>query len=128
VEVPEDSKDAQVWPTVTASLPTAANVAASSSLFPLHQASSTTTRKRRKGLGLPSIPSQPKSNTKKLSTLDKSAMDWRAHIISSGSMDELSANKKSGNGYLDKIGFLDRVHNRKEELLEVSKGTKRRRT
>lgn len=68
---------------------------------------------------------------KKLTTLDKSLMDWRSHVTSqdqsgSGLKDELEANRRGG-GYLEKVEFLQRVGERKEEALEASKSTKRRR-
>lgn len=68
---------------------------------------------------------------KKLTTLDKSAMDWRSHVdsaqqSSSGIKDELDANRRGG-GYLEKVEFLQRVEQRKEEALEANKATKRRR-
>ncbi|PPR02231.1 hypothetical protein CVT24_011459 [Panaeolus cyanescens] len=67
---------------------------------------------------------------KKLTTLDKSALDWQAHIqseASSGSSlaDELEANRRGG-GYLEKVEFLRRVEDRKEENLEALKSNKRR--
>lgn len=68
---------------------------------------------------------------KKLTTLDKSAMDWRAHVEGaepgSGLKDELDANRRGG-GYLEKVEFLQRVEQRKEEALEASRATKRRKT
>ncbi|THH00045.1 hypothetical protein EW026_g2422 [Hermanssonia centrifuga] len=69
---------------------------------------------------------------KKLTTLDKSTMDWRSHVEgaeASGSSklkDELEANRRGG-GYLEKVEFLKRVEERKEEALEASKSGKRRR-
>ncbi|KAF8801137.1 hypothetical protein BYT27DRAFT_7198734 [Phlegmacium glaucopus] len=70
----------------------------------------------------------PSSKSKKLSTLDKSAMDWQAHVHAeqhSGLKDELEANRKTG-GYLEKVQFLKRVEERKDETLEVLKSNKRR--
>ncbi|WVR04039.1 hypothetical protein IAU60_001038 [Kwoniella sp. DSM 27419] len=50
---------------------------------------------------------------KKLTTLEKSAMDWTSHTTSDQKMnDELAANRRSG-GYLDKRDFLDRVGERR---------------
>ena len=68
------------------------------------------------------------SKTKKLSTLDKSAMDWQTHVHSeqhSGLKDELEANRKAG-GYLEKVQFLKRVEERKDGTLESLKSSKRR--
>lgn len=72
----------------------------------------------------------PTSKPKKITTLDKSAMDWRAHIQSeqetgSSLKDELEAHRKAG-GYLEKVEFLNRVDERKEENLDVLKSSKRR--
>ncbi|KAJ7931220.1 bucentaur or craniofacial development-domain-containing protein [Mycena leptocephala] len=74
---------------------------------------------------LATIPTQ---KARKLSTLDKSAMDWRAHVNTEPSdmKDELEANRRGG-GYLEKVEFLNRVDARKEDALEASKSTKRRR-
>jgi Bucentaur or craniofacial development len=54
-------------------------------------------------------------------------MDWRAHIESqSGVKDELEANRRGG-GYLEKMDFLHRVEERREDVFEASKSSKRRR-
>jgi hypothetical protein len=75
---------------------------------------------------LPSLPGPSKA--KKLSTLDKSAMDWQAHVQAeqdSGLKDELEANRRAGS-YLEKVQFLKRVEERKDATLESLKTTKRR--
>jgi len=76
---------------------------------------------------LPSIPKV--SQAKKITTLDKSAMDWRAHVASqSGDVkDQLDTNRRGG-GYLEKVDFLQRVQDRREEAFEASKSKKRRKT
>lgn len=71
------------------------------------------------------------SKAKKMTTLDKSAMDWKSHLqtesaAGSSVADELTANRKSG-GYLEKVEFLKRVGERKDETLESLKSGKRRR-
>ena len=65
---------------------------------------------------------------KKLTTLDKSAIDWRSHVETSAETvkDELETNRRGG-GYLEKVDFLQRVADRKEDALEASKSSKRRR-
>ncbi|KAH8101843.1 hypothetical protein BXZ70DRAFT_906409 [Cristinia sonorae] len=67
---------------------------------------------------------------KKLTTLDMSAMEWRSHLESpvadAALKDELEANRRGG-GYLEKVEFLQRVADRKEDALEATKSTKRRR-
>lgn len=77
------------------------------------------------------ISSNSGPKAKKLTTLDKSLMDWRTHVGSeeqagSGLKDELEANRRGG-GYLEKVEFLQRVGERKEEAFEASKSAKRRR-
>ena len=55
-------------------------------------------------------------------------MDWRAHIAQSGDVkDELDANRRGG-GYLEKVDFLKRVEDRREDAFEASKSSKRRKT
>ncbi|KAL5476959.1 hypothetical protein ACEPAI_3145 [Sanghuangporus weigelae] len=78
----------------------------------------------------------PSSKPKKLTTLEKSAMDWRAHISQSDSTtettpggvsiaDELERNRRSG-GYLEKVAFLERVGNRREDLFDESRKKRRK--
>lgn len=76
------------------------------------------------------LASLPSSKTKKITTLDKSAMDWRAHIQAeeeSGSSlkDDLEANRRAG-GYLEKVEFLKRVEERREENLDTIKSKRRK--
>ncbi|KAL6301432.1 bucentaur or craniofacial development-domain-containing protein [Sparassis latifolia] len=74
------------------------------------------------------LASAPRA-AKKLTTLDKSAMDWRAHVDTegaSGLKDELEANRRGG-GYLEKVEFLQRVEDRKAGALEASTSKRRRR-
>jgi len=56
-------------------------------------------------------------------------MDWQAHVHAeqqhSGLKDELEANRRTG-GYLEKVQFLKRVEERKDETLETLKSSKRR--
>ena len=55
-------------------------------------------------------------------------MDWKAHVGSDGSTtkDELESNRRSG-GYLGKMEFLERVSERKDNILEDNQAKKRRR-
>ncbi|KAI5122003.1 hypothetical protein M0805_001835 [Coniferiporia weirii] len=91
-------------------------------------------RRPKTSLVAPPVQTKPK----KLTTLEKSAMDWRAHV-SGGSADaspapegaatdnladELERNRRGG-GYLEKVAFLERVGQRREELFE--EGRKKRR-
>lgn len=73
-------------------------------------------------------PSPGPSKAKKLSMLNKSAMDWQAHVHAeqeSGLKGELEANRRTG-GYLEKVQFLKRVEERKDETFEALKSIKRR--
>jgi len=69
-----------------------------------------------------------KSKPKKLSTLEKSRLDWSSHVEESGTdmKDELEANRKSG-GYIEKMEFLGRVGERMERKGDEEKGGKRKR-
>lgn len=72
--------------------------------------------------------SAPPPKAKKLSTLDKSAMDWNKHINAQTELEarnELEVNRRGG-GYLEKMEFLKRVDERKEDVIEANKPTKRR--
>jgi Bucentaur or craniofacial development len=144
VEVPADSPDAKKWPVWRAPEPEGAPPVASGSGTPQEtgmspssatDTSSTTTTSvkppakrpgpRKPKVSLAAIPTQ---KAKKLSTLDKSAMDWQKHVLAqegSGIKDELEANRRSG-GYLEKVDFLKRVDERKEDVFEASKSSKRR--
>jgi hypothetical protein len=83
-------------------------------------------RKSRVQLG--DIPSASSNKAKKLTVLEKSAMDWRSHVDShteSHVKDELDANRRGG-GYLEKVQFLEDVGERRDKLFEESRAKKRR--
>ncbi|TBU48695.1 bucentaur or craniofacial development-domain-containing protein [Dichomitus squalens] len=147
VEVPADSEEARKWPLWIpsddahgSSTPgpskddtTTESAAAIASSSPAASASTSakTLGKRpgpRKAKGkLADVPAK-KEPVKKLTTLDKSAMDWRAHVQGGASAemkDELEANRRGG-GFLEKVEFLQRVEARKEEVLDANKGKRRR--
>lgn len=148
VEVAEDSDDAKKWPVILPSespnisltvppldLPVTAVTNMASSTSTTAPSGAPSEKKpmfgkrpgpRKSKTPLAALPSAQKA--KKLTTLDKSAMDWNTHINTQGDSsvkDELEANRRGG-GYLEKVEFLKRVDERKEEVIEASKPTKRR--
>jgi hypothetical protein len=148
VEAPEDSPEAKKWPVVNTDLSqhertsefvdAQANPCSDSTKSLLNQSESSSSIVSKPGLSKRPGPRKskttlaplPTSKPKKITTLDKSAMDWRAHIQSEQEMgsslkDDLEAHRKAG-GYLEKVEFLKRVDERKEDNLDVLKGSKRR--
>ena len=151
VEVPEDSPEAKKWPLWKDSNsltqhddPIEARPETNSSEAILcadsvqSQSNSPSSVVLKSGLNKRPGPRKPKttlaplptSKPKKITTLDKSAMDWRAHIQSEQELgtslkDELEAHRKAG-GYLEKVEFLKRVDERKEENMDGLKSSKRR--
>jgi hypothetical protein len=151
VEVPEDSPEVKKWPiwrtqdeisqpsastSSVAEEPTAASAGVESTA-PSTPAAARTTPPAGKRPGprkpkaqLAELPGRGATKAKKLTTLDKSVMDWKAHVQSSesaGLQDELEANRRGG-GYLEKVDFLQRVEERKDAVFEAAKAGKRRRT
>ncbi|KAH9850648.1 bucentaur or craniofacial development-domain-containing protein [Lenzites betulinus] len=146
-EVPADSREAKEWPLwkprednsskgqehtdrpPASHSGSATAVASSSSATPA--SSSAKPPGKRPGPRKPKTTLAPipkKDSVKKLTTLDKSAMDWRAHVEGDAPpdvKDELEANRRGG-GYLEKVEFLQRVEARKEEVLDANKGKRRR--
>jgi len=135
IEVPEDSEEAKRWPrwypssehsSTTQQTPDSSS-SASGSVAP------TPSPAQKPALGKPPGPRKPRKSladiptqkAKKITTLDKSAMDWRAHVTSSDVKDELDANRRGG-GYLEKMDFLQRVEDRREDVFEANKSNKRR--
>ncbi|KAI0031319.1 hypothetical protein K488DRAFT_86916 [Vararia minispora EC-137] len=139
VEVPDGSDDAKKWPLwdPTADVATSTNTNATSSAPSLPHATASKLSpvasvkkpgRRKPKIQLGDIPSASSQKMKKITTLQKSAIDWRAHVDrhpDSDLKDELEANRRGG-GYLDKVRFLDDVGDRRGRLLEESKGRKRK--
>ena len=87
--------------------------------------------RRKPKVRLAELPSSAdlQKGKKKLTTLEKSALDWKAHVTTPGEPElaaELEANRRGG-GYLEKVEFLHRVGDRKNQTLEANKDQKRRR-
>lgn len=51
----------------------------------------------------------PPPKAKKLTTLEKSKMDWEGYVAREGIRDELAEHGKGGKGFVERKGFLDRV-------------------
>ncbi|KAF7295146.1 Craniofacial development protein 1 [Mycena indigotica] len=105
VQVPQDSTEAKNWPL----------------------AGSTAKRKPGPRKAKTSLAPLPTRKPQKLSTLDKSALDWKQHLAQAPSEieEELVANRRGG-GYLEKVDFLNRVEARKGEALDKSRAKRRR--
>ena len=134
--MPEDSDEAKKWPRYAPAVlppepgPSKPAEPAASAGLPV---SATPKHTKKPGPRKPKTLLTPHPSTqkaKKLTTLDKSAIDWRTHVDqaqqSSGLKDELDANRRGG-GYLEKVEFLQRVEQRKDEAFEANKSNKRRR-
>ncbi|KAB5592875.1 Bucentaur or craniofacial development protein [Ceratobasidium theobromae] len=145
VKVAEDSQEAQQWRsrqlpnqviskppvTQTPSSPNSGNSTPNTALSAGTQpppatgaTKSKVTAKPRKSLSGLAAAAKPK----KLTTLDKSRLDWQSHLASATQeeRDELERNRKAGGaGYLEKVDFLVRVGERRETALEDSKRKRR---
>ena len=51
----------------------------------------------------------------KLNTLEKSKLDWAAHVDKEGISDELNEAGKAKNAYLDRVDFLGRMDAKRDE-------------
>lgn len=143
-EVPEDSEEARKWPlyrppsdvdphtnlsaaesSMTSSAPTTVPSTTTDSVETKQKpAPRPGPRKPKKALA--PLPGAQKA--KKLTTLGMSAMDWRAHVTTVDSPEvknELEANRKGG-GFLEKVEFLQRVEERKQDALDAAKSKRRR--
>ncbi|EJD39329.1 hypothetical protein AURDEDRAFT_187370 [Auricularia subglabra TFB-10046 SS5] len=141
VQVPADSDDARKWPLWQPNAPSSGSSSTAPTAAPAPAATSVAApeasgsqpnsgastprpgpRKRKTRLASP-----PRAKPKKLSTLEKSALDWQAHVASTdGLRDDLDAARRSGAGFLDKTDFLDRVGERRDNVL-ASASVKRKR-
>jgi len=60
----------------------------------------------------------------KLTTLEKSKLDWAAHVDEEGIVEELEEHKKAKSGYLSRMDFLGRMDEKREGELKERKGQK----
>jgi hypothetical protein len=64
----------------------------------------------------PVVTKEPKMNV-----VDKSKMDWVAHVEQEGDSEELKAAAKAKGAYLDRVDFLMRTEDKKEEQLTAAR-------
>ncbi len=57
----------------------------------------------------------------KLNTIEKSKLDWAAHIDQEGISDELDEHRRAKGGYLERMDFLGRTEAKREEDLRTIK-------
>jgi hypothetical protein len=107
----------------------AAAAASSSSSLPSQPLTTKRPGRRKPKLQLAELPSAGSRKGKALTTLEKSALDWKAHVDTPGEPElasGLEANRRGG-GYLEKVDFLQRVGERRGQAFETNKDHKRRR-
>ena len=147
-EVPEHSEDARKWPRIDSETPTDPSgrvpERTASPTIPIDSATATlppnsplpspefipppqvstpakrVARKPRQSLA--SLAAASVAKPHKLTTLQKSRLDWESHLASTSQseVDELERNRKGG-GYLEKVDFLQRVDGRKDEAMTSGK-------
>lgn len=81
---------------------------------PPHPLSSGSSAKRPAGMG--SILNRIGAKKQKMSTLEKSKMDWDAFKSEEGITDELAIHNRGKEGYVERKNFLERVDQRQFEL------------
>lgn len=70
--------------------------------------------KQKSWLKVPSFMLKGK-DAKKVTVLDKTKIDWAAHVDQEGLKEELDVAAKAKEGYLGRMDFLDRIGSRREE-------------
>lgn len=71
------------------------------------------------GIDTSSAASTPRGP--KLTTLEKSKLDWAQHVDEEGITEELDEHRRAKEGYLGRMDFLGRMDMKKEEVLEKVK-------
>ncbi|KAF8563667.1 hypothetical protein P879_08741 [Paragonimus westermani] len=67
------------------------------------------------GVALQNLKSLGGNKTPKLSTLDKSRLDWQTFVRKENIEDDLKAHNKGKEGYLERLAFVDRTAEREYE-------------
>ncbi|MPC36173.1 craniofacial development protein 1-like [Portunus trituberculatus] len=79
----------------------------------------------KRGAGLSGLVSILDSKKQKLTTLEKTKLDWNSFKSEEGIDEELEKHKKSKDGYLDKQAFLERADLRQFEIERAMRMSKR---
>uniref|UniRef100_A0A0P4W474 Craniofacial development protein 1 n=1 Tax=Scylla olivacea TaxID=85551 RepID=A0A0P4W474_SCYOL len=79
----------------------------------------------KRGAGLSGLVSLLDSKKQKLTTLEKTKLDWNSFKSEEGIDEELEKHKKSKDGYLDKQAFLERADLRQFEIERAMRMSKR---
>ena len=79
----------------------------------------------KRGAGLSGLVSLLDSKKQKLTTLEKTKLDWNTFKSEEGIDEELEKHKKSKDGYLDKQAFLERADLRQFEIERAMRMSKR---
>lgn len=62
-----------------------------------------------------------KGKEAKMNVVNKSKMDWEAHVAEEGDKDELEQAAKAKGAYLDRVDFLGRTEDKREEELRAAR-------
>ncbi|XP_059489292.1 craniofacial development protein 1 isoform X2 [Neocloeon triangulifer] len=81
---------------------------------------------RSRGGGLAGLMSQLKGKGTKLSTLEKSKLDWQNFKSKEGLAEEIQTHNRGKQGYLERQDFLERADHRRFEIEKQMRATARR--
>lgn len=81
-------------------------------------------KRRKLGFGLADLAPPPSSlpQPKKLNTIEKSKLDWAAHVDKEGIAEELDEHSRAKDAYLGRMDFLDRMSSRRNEDSQTKPG------
>jgi len=81
-------------------------------------------KKRASIFGNKDAVTAPEGKALKLTTLEKSKLDWAAHVDEEGIVEELEEHKKAKSGYLGRMDFLGRMDEKRDGELKERKSQK----
>ena len=67
------------------------------------------------------VEEERRKKAEKMSTVQKSALDWRGFVVDQGLGDELSEYGKSKKGFLAREQFMDKVHGANETARKAAR-------